>query len=973
MVMKHYYFFGWLIVIHVIGWSGWQVMKLRTEYSVDQFYPNAHPLLHHHDEIRKEFRLHEEQPYLYVVTYPREESWVEPGKIERLKKLSARLEEKDGVADVISLTQVEGASQERDDLIIGNIFDRVAPQNWKKAVMENSLLYPLLVSEDFRSTLIMVESSSKNRTQMEKLEKDVRAEIKEIFHDASVSSAGVPLLQSRLSDIIQNELLLFLLYTAGAFCLIFYFLFGHINAVLSALVILGITNIFALALMSAFGIPMNAILVTLPVIVSVSIMSLLIHTLHLWSEKNPKSLSGEERLLASWETMKDLALPNALGILTTAAGFLALYPSPIPLISEYGWTVALVLSLVSIVAQILMLLFLPLISSKLRACFSGPAEWSLIPIQYPKTIMVITGFIFLLGIRHVGDLNFSLRLFNDLPENDEVRLTTEKIDRSFGGIVSYELKARATDESFWKNPENLLRLQEFGKSIRKIPGARTAVSIADFFQGKVPGEQSGVAETFFLFSMAEKNPLSSFLTEDARSTRIAIRLSDLQSHEVTNTKSMIMTHARNAFPELLFTEGGMANYAHDLNQEVARSLIFDFWQPVLVIGLFLILIFRSIRWAVIACLPNFIPPAILISVLSLLDVSVKPGIALIFSIALGFAFNNTLYVLSRLRTLRNVESPLEKALLLEANPCLLESLVMFTGFSIFLTSEFDMNQNFGGFMLLSIVAGFFADLCFLPAFLKLFPRALSISPMPSRVTASLAVLLLATPAWSETAGDILRKSKVLLDARDDQAEIEMTIIEKNGETKARKISLKTLREEGFSVLAKIESPADIKNMAFLGQVDEEGNEKQWIYLPSSGQVRRLVTGKSKAGLLGSEISPEDLNSEAVKGSKSSLTKTDKEYFWIEVIPAEGTSDYSKVLTKISKSDYLPKYTAYYMNDKLKKTIAFKNYKKFGPVFRAQSMMVQNHLNGRATEVKITAVKVNSGLSSDDFSQSSLKD
>jgi hypothetical protein len=162
-------------------------------------------------------------------------------------------------------------------------------------------------------------------------------------------------------------------------------------------------------------------------------------------------------------------------------------------------------------------------------------------------------------------------------------------------------------------------------------------------------------------------------------------------------------------------------------------------------------------------------------------------------------------------------------------------------------------------------------------------------------------------------------------------------------------------------------------MAFLGNVDEEGNEKQWIYLPSSGQVRRLVTGKTKAGLLGSEISPEDLNSEAIKSSSVKLVKTDDKFFWIELVPTLDTSEYSKVITKISKDDYLPKFTAYYIKDKLKKTVSFKDYKKIGPVYRAQFMNVQNHLNGRSTEVKLSSIKVNSGLKVEDFSQSSLKE
>jgi predicted RND superfamily exporter protein len=948
-------------------------MKLRTEYSVDQFYPKEHPLLQHHDLIRKEFRLHEEQPYLYVIQYPREESWVEPGKIERLKKLSKDIEDTEGVTKIISLTHVEGASQVRDELVIGSLFDRVPPQNWKKAVINNSLLYPLLVTEDFRSTLVMIESASKNRSEMARLENEISRKISEVFPDAVVSAAGVPILQARLSTIIQDELSSFLMYTGAAFFILFLILFNHLSAVFAALVTLGISNLFALAIMSAAGVPMNAILVTLPVIVSVSIMSLLIHTLHLWSEKNTAALSTDERLKAAWVIMKELALPNALGILTTAMGFLALSPSPIPLISEYGWTVALVLGLVAVLAQILLVLLLPLVSARLRNLFEGSARWALIPTKYPKSILIVTSLIFVAGIQGIGGLNFSLRLFDDLPKDDDVRKTTEWIDTSFGGILTYELKAEALTEGYWKDPLNLLRLQNIGRKIREIPGARAMISVADLFQGKIPHDVQAVAETYFLFSMAGKNPLDSFLTEDGKSTRIGIRLSDHKSDEVAITRSQILTAFRNEFPELSFSEGGMANYAHDLNQEVARALIFDFWQPLLVIGLLLILVFGSLRWAVIACLPNLIPPAMLISALSALDVSVKPGIALIFSIALGFAFNNTLYVLSRLRQLREKDQALEKALLMEGNPCFLESLIMFTGFTIFLTSDFDMNQNFGGFMLLSIVGGFFADLFFLPAFLKLFPGALRVKAMPDRVAVGLVIFLVSFPVWSQTADGILKKSRDLIDAKDDQAEIEMKIIEKNGEVKSRKMFLKTLRSEGFSVIARIEAPADIKNMAFLGQVDEEGNENQWIYLPSSGKVRRLITGKSKAGLLGSEISPEDLNSEAVKNAKTGLVKTDEEYYWIEVVPAEGTSEYTKVVTRISKKDFLPRFTAYYISDKLKKTIAFKDYKKFGPVFRAQSMVVQNHLNGRSTEVRLSSMKVNSGLTGDEFTQSALKD
>src|SRR5205085_2338100 len=113
----------------------------------------------------------------------------------------------------------------------------------------------------------------------------------------------------------QSELTLFLLYIALGFCGVFYLLFSHWTAILSAMITLICSNIFGLGLMVAFNVPINALLVTLPVIISVSIMSLLIHSLHLWAGKNTSHKSYDEKVQIAYETLKELFLPNALGIL----------------------------------------------------------------------------------------------------------------------------------------------------------------------------------------------------------------------------------------------------------------------------------------------------------------------------------------------------------------------------------------------------------------------------------------------------------------------------------------------------------------------------------------------------------------------------------------------------------------------------------------------------------------------------------
>jgi hypothetical protein len=970
------------MVIACMGWSIYFLTGLRTEYSVEQFYPNEHPSLVGHDAITRQFRLNQDSPYLFALQMINEDAWLQPHNVETLQKITQDIQEREDVKTILSLTQIEGASASNNDLVIGNLFARVNPSDWKRSVQANPLLYPMLVTKDFRSTLLAIEPKFKDKTKRELMHKEITLILESSFPKARVISAGVPLLQTRLSDMIQTELGHFLIVTVLVFCVFFYLIFSHWSAIVCAFATILGTNIFALALLSAFSIPMNAILVTLPVIVSVSVMSLLIHTLHLWAQRRGSQGNLQVLWSQAWETCKEIALPNALGIATTALGFLALAPSSIPVIAQYGLSVAFVISGVAILSQLMILCALPLVNPVMRSWPAKPAIWALWCFRYPRRIVTATFVCACTGTILLSQLNFSIRLFDDLPKEDDVRTNTTWVDHAFGGVLTYELALKSQEQGFWRKPASLQRLHNMNQELRLHSG--TVVSIADLFQGVIPSNASQVAETFFLFSMAEKNPTLSFMSEDAKTTRLGLRLSDINSQELLETKSFVQKTVKHHFPELTILEGGMASYAHNINREVARALIFDFWQPLAIICLFLVFMFRSFKWALLACVPNFIPPAFLLGALALTGTAIKPGTALIFSIALGFAFNNTLYILNRLRQLPSQPNALPKVMLMEANPCLLESLIMFVGFSIFLFSKFDMNQTFGGFMLISIAAGFFGDLIFLPALLQIFPKLYvpTLVKAPDlqnqkkllKIAAGVAALLvLATPARAMEASDILKKSQKQLDAKDDQARVEMKIIEENGETKARSLTLKTMRENGFSVMARLESPADIKDMAFLGKVDEEGSETQYVYMPSSGQVRRLVTGKTKAGLLGSEISPEDLNSQAIKSATVKLLKTDAQSYWIELKPLAESSEYTQVITKISKKDLLPQVTEYYIQKKMKKTVEFLNYKKIGAVWRAHMLKVKNHMNGRGTEIVLSDIKVNSGLKGDDFTQSNLKE
>ena len=188
----------------------------------------------------------------------------------------------------------------------------------------------------------------------------------------------------------------------------------------------------------------------------------------------------------------------------------------------------------------------------------------------------------------------------------------------------------------------------------------------------------------------------------------------------------IRLRAGAVFPDSKVQLGGMGAVVHLIQDELSKELIFGFWQAVILIVVLLAFIFRSPRWAVVACLPNLVAPISLLGYLALTHTPIKPGVAIIFSIALGLAFNNTVYVLNRMRALmrRKGRLPVTRTFYLEGNPCLVSTLIVMIGFSVFLFSYFKLNQTFGACMLVSITAGLIGDLVFLPALLKMYPRLL---------------------------------------------------------------------------------------------------------------------------------------------------------------------------------------------------------------------------------------------------------
>jgi predicted RND superfamily exporter protein len=718
--------------------------QIQTQYSVMQFLPSHHPALIMDEAVRSRFHLTNLPVYIGVITLDHHDTWFKSEHMQRLSQLTAEIAALSSVKETLSLGNVEGALDSKGSINVGEVVKLTPPNQWRQRILNDKLLSPTLISHDQRTALIYVQLKNADMQLLLETQPLLKRMLAKTFPQAKTSIGGIPAVQSDLSRLLNKELVNFFTLSIIGCALTLLLIFRTWSTLFIPLILTAFANIMVLAMMAWTGLPFTILSSTLPILVFITVLSLSTHVLLRVYEDAHKTPAPTSKWQLIWHANQAILLPNLLGALTTCVGFLTLLLGEVPLIRNYGMSVAagvMVSWFLTNVAILPLLVLFPL--PEPRAWVHRPARWALWVIQQRKLIVggIATTCVALLTIG--WHLHWTGRLFDDLPKGQEARTSTERIDHSMGGVVPLEITIRAPGREAWNDPERIRRLDRLVAQIRTIKGVGTAQSIPDFLRTSgagtdgltpLPKSRSAIAEIYFLYSLSSHNPLRNYLTDDGRSARISVKLHDLPANYAQSLVDHLRERTHVEFPESRTQIGGLGATVHLIHYELSKDLIFGFWQAMFIIVILLAVIFRSLRWALVACIPNLVPPIALLGYLALTQTPIKPGVAIIFSIALGLAFNNTVYLMNRMRSLmrKGQALPVTKTFYLEGNPCLVSTLIVMVGFSVFMFSYFSLNQTFGACMVVSIFAGIIGDLVLLPALLKMYPFLLggNTSPVP---------------------------------------------------------------------------------------------------------------------------------------------------------------------------------------------------------------------------------------------------
>lgn len=215
---------------------------------------------------------------------------------------------------------------------------------------------------------------------------------------------------------------------------------------------------------------------------------------------------------------------------------------------------------------------------------------------------------------------------------------------------------------------------------------------------------------------------------------------------------------------------------------------------------------------------------------------------------------------------------------------------------------------------------------------------------------------------------------------DSQAKMNMVLRNKAGKESVREVRIRNLevQGDGDKSISIFDKPADVRGTTFLSHTHVQKADDQWLYLPAVKRVKRISSANKSGPFMGSEFSFEDLSSQEVD-KYTHVFLADEELdgravFKLEQTPTYKKSGYTKRFIWIDKEHYYPvKIEFYDRKDALLKTLQFTDYGQYlGKYWRAGKMLMQNHQNGKSTDLVWEGYEFNLGLKGTDFSQSALK-
>jgi len=497
----------------------------------------------------------------------------------------------------------------------------------------------------------------------------------------------------------------------------------------------------ALALVNLVGTPMNAILMTMPMLVFVAAVSGAIHLSNYY--RDSVATGGVEG--AADRAVKHAWLPLALATGTTGIGLASLAVSELVPIQTFGIFAALGVAGSFVVLCTYTPSLLDMWRPRQRGGehLSGALEnslWSRYGVHVARwilrhNVLVVTGCLVLLavGLYGVNQVETSVKLMRLFSKNAKIRQDYAWLEEHLGRLVPIEIIVRIDESKKRMNLAKQMRLvEEIRRAVEDMPDVGNALA-APTFAPPTPTDPLGKA-TFGVVLRRKRAALHDYWcqSQDGKEQlwRISARVSALDDKLdykafVDSVRSvvepMLAAHRENGDKGISAVYTGVIPLVDKAQHSLFDGLLYGFAGDLALIFVAIILLMRNWSSGPLLMLPSVFPLVLVFGTMGLLGIVVDTGTVMAPAVALGVTVDDAIHFMLWCRRGQKQGMNRTDSIMFAYGDCaqaIYQSwAVIGLGLSAFAFSNFMPTRRFGILMLTMLTLSSIGNLVLLPALL----------------------------------------------------------------------------------------------------------------------------------------------------------------------------------------------------------------------------------------------------------------
>lgn len=734
-----------LIALIVLALSIPGLLQIKQNFSYRVWFKKNDPLLKSIDKFEEEFGSSEST----VVVITDKNGIFNKSTISYIKKLTEEAIYIPSAARVESITNYNWISSQNDEIMIDSFINDDLELNkdtlndLKKKALSSDEINGHFVGEDLKVSLIFIKLRPKMGEKIKY--KVILEQINKLIEDnpppknVEIKLTGNAVITTAFKKSAMKDFKLLLPILFALICFFIYYQFRSLKVLAVSITTIALSMITMMSFCGYLNIPIHNLTAIAPeFIIAIGLADAIhiISTFYIF-----KTNFSDDAKEAMTESLTKNFLPTIITSLTTCVGFLSFTSADIQNIGDMG----IIAGIGTLLAWFFTYFFLAPLTLILVKRAVKTKEVNL-PINYEACVdwllehkKKVYAFYFILACSSIYiasglEVNSDpLRYFSkDFP----IAKDLDYVEKNVGGVFTMEMTLDTKVKDGVKNPELLKKVEKFSDTItQKFSHITQVVSIVDVIKRMnevlhnndpkfhvIPETKEQIAQFLFLYTLSvpEGSNLNDKMTLSQDKMRITALIKNQDSKGAIKMANEIKSIAKDMNLNLKLT--GKRFLWQSINEKVVSSFLISLGWALALISLILMVFLRSIKIGFISLIPNIIPIIFTAVILKVVGRPLDIGSAVIASIVLGIAVDDTIHITSNFLALKKSGKQSRQALVelfaKTAPSLIITSVILSASFASFMLASFVPNQNLGMLMSGGLLVALITDLTVLPLVLN---------------------------------------------------------------------------------------------------------------------------------------------------------------------------------------------------------------------------------------------------------------